>query len=531
MFKAVALAGLIAAAPALAQAQPIGPYASAAEQQAAMGAGEISSEALVRASLDRIAALNHAGPHLNAVLTINPRALSQAQALDQERRESRVRGPLHGVPVLLKDNIQTADGLATTAGSLALRDNVATREAPVVRRLTEAGAVILGKTNLSEWANFRSTRSISGWSAVGGLVRNPHALDRSACGSSSGSGAAVAAGFAAVAVGTETDGSITCPAAVNGVVGFKPTLGLVSRSLIVPISPEQDTAGPMTRTVADAAAVLSVMAGSDPDDPATREADARKVDYLAALDAGALRGARIGVLRANAGRSPQTDTVFEQALAAMREAGAILVEVTMPAAAVLEALSANETVALRAEFKAALNTYLATTPAAVRARSLDDLIAFNTATPAETPLFGQEIFEASAKAPPLTDPAYRAARAAARRMAGPETLDRMLREAKVEALVGPSGAPAGVVDPVNGARGLGSYSTLPAVAGYPHLTLPMGEVLGLPVGLSVIGPAWSDARVLSLGHAFERTAGARRAPAFLPSVNVRPEVSTAYDLR
>ncbi|MEO8113366.1 MAG: amidase family protein, partial [Phenylobacterium sp.] len=325
------------------------------------------------------------------------------------------------------------------------------------------------------------------------------------------------------------DGSVTCPAAVNGIVGLKPTVGLVSRTFVVPISPEQDTAGPMTRTVADAAAVLTALAGSDPADPATRAADAHKVDYLARLDAHALEGARIGVARLP-GRTPQTDAVYEQALAALKRAGAVLVEVQGLDDAVAAQLSASERDALTAEFKATLNAYLASTPPAVRTRTLDDLVAFNAREPRETPLFGQEIFEQAAKAPAITDPAYLAKRATARRLAT-EGLDRLMAEAKVEAIVAPTGAPAGVVDPVNGVRGFASPSSPPAVSGYPHLTVPMGEVSGLPVGLSFIGPAWSEARLLSLGYAFEQATHARRPPGFPASVSLRPEIAGAYDPR
>jgi amidase len=434
------------------------------------------------------------------------------------------------VPILLKDNIESDDGTATTAGSLALRDNITKRDAPIVRRLTDAGAVILGKANLSEWANFRSIRSISGWTPIGGLVRNPYSLDRTACGSSAGSGAAVAAGLATMAVGTETDGSVTCPAATNGVVGLKPTLGLVSRTYVVPISPEQDTPGPMTRSVADAAAMLSAMAGSDPLDPATREADAHRTDYLAGLSPDALRGARIGVLRMTRGRSAQTDVVFEAALGALKKAGAVLVEVKGLDDAALNAIAANESEALRIEFKASLNSYLAALPPAVKTRTLDDLIAFDAREPRETPLFGQEIFEQAAKAPPITDAAYLQKRADARRLAR-EALDRMLADNRVEALVGPSTGPATIVDPINGSRSLGSYSTLPAVSGYPHLTVPMGEVSGLPVNISLIGPAWSDGRLLALGYAFEQATHARIDPRFLPNIAARPEFAKAYDPR
>src|SRR5579859_7124092 len=514
---AAALAALAAAglsAPARAQPTapptPLNPFASGAEQQAAMRAGTLTSEALVQAYLARIADLDRKGPRLNAVIALNPHALADARKLDAERKAGRVRGPLHGVPVLLKDNIESADDTATTAGSLALKDNITGRDAPLVKRLTDAGAVILGKANLSEWANFRSTHSISGWTAIAGLVRNPYLLDRTACGSSAGSGVAVAAGLTTLAVGTETDGSVTCPAATNGVVGLKPTLGLISRTYVVPISPEQDTPGPMTRTVTDAAAMLNAMAGSDPADAWTKDADAHKTDYLAGLKPDALQGVRVGVLRVTAGRSPQTDAVFEDALTALKKAGAVLVEVKGPDDAAFSAVSANETEALRVEFKAALNGYLATAAPKVTARTLDALVAFDAKEPRETPLFGQEIFESAAKAPPITDAGYLQRRANARRLAR-EALDKMLADNTVEILVGPSTGPATIVDPIDGSRSLGSYSSLPAVAGYPHLTLPMGNVSGLPVNISMIGPAWADARVLALGYAFEQATHARRS--------------------
>jgi amidase len=530
---AAALAAPLAATAGSAAAQPsaaYAPFASGAEQQAAMAAGTLTSEQLVKDDLARIAALDRTGPRLNAVIALNPHALADARKLDAERRAGRVRGPLHGIPVLLKDNIESDDGVPTTAGSLALKDNVTGRDAPIVRRLTDAGAVILGKANLSEWANFRSTHSISGWTGIAGLVRNPYLTDRTACGSSAGSGVAVSAGYATLAVGTETDGSVTCPAAASGVVGLKPTLGLVSRTFVVPISAEQDTPGPMTRTVRDAAAMLGAMAGSDPADPATREADAHKADYLAGLKPDALKGARIGVLRMNAGRSPQTDAVFEDALTALRKAGAVLVEVKGPDDAAMNAVAANEAQALRVEFKAALNGYLASLPPKVATRTLDDLIAFNAHEPRETALFGQEIFEQAAKAPPLTDAAYLQARANAKRLSR-EALDKMLADNNVEALVGPSTGPAAIVDPIDGSRSLGSYSTLPAVSGYPHLTLPMGAVSGLPVNISFLGPAWSDARLLALGYSFETATHARINPLFQPNVASRPEFAKAFDPR
>jgi amidase len=525
-----ALAAMGLSSPAQAQAPALSPFATGAEQEAAMAAGTLTSEALVQSYLARIAELDKQGPKLNAVIALNPHALADARKLDAERKAGHVRGPLHGLPVLLKDNIESADGTATTAGSLALKDNITNRDAPLVKRLTDAGAVILGKANLSEWANFRSIHSISGWTGVGGLVRNPYSLDRTACGSSAGSGAAVSAGLVTLAVGTETDGSVTCPAATNGVVGLKPTVGLISRTFVVPISAEQDTPGPMTRSVRDAAAMLSAMAGSDPADPGTIEADAHKTDYLAGLKPGALQGARIGILRMTVGRSPQTDAIYDDALAALRKAGAVLVEVKGPDDAALGAIAGAEGDALRVEFKAALNAYLATLPPKVTARTLDDLIAFDNKEPRETPLFGQEIFEAASHAPPITDQDYLARRANARKLAR-AALDKMLQDANVEVLVGPSTGPATIVDPIDGSRSLGSYSTLPAVSGYPHLTVPMGNVSGLPVNLSLIGPAWSEARLLALGYAFEQATHARIDPLFLPNIGARPEFAKAYDPR
>ena len=530
MFRSTAFALALAALASPALAQPLSPYASAGEQQAAMSDGRVTSEQIVRAYLDRIERIDRAGPKLNSVLALNPQAVADARRLDAERKAGRVRGPLHGVPVLIKDNIEMAGPLPTTAGSLALSANVTGRDAALVKRLTDAGAIILGKTNLSEWANFRSTRSISGWSAVGGLVRNPYSLDRTACGSSSGSGAAIAAGLGAVAIGTETDGSVTCPAAMNGIVGLKPTVGLVSRTHVVPISAEQDTAGPMTRTVADAAALLSAIAGSDPADPATKEADAKKGDYLKALDRNALKGARIGVWHGFRGRSAPTDAVFDQALKVLEAQGATLVPLTGPDDATLSKIGELEGDTLRTEFKADLNTYLATTPAAVTSRTLADLIAFNAGEPRETPLFGQEIFEVAQAKPPITDPAYIEKRATARRMAR-EALDNMLVKNNLVAVVAPSNGPPSIVDPVNGSRFFGSPSSLPAVSGYPHLTVPAGYATGLPVGISFLGVAWSEPRLLAVGYAYEQASKARREPEFLPDLGARPEIARAYDPR
>ncbi|MDZ7591991.1 MAG: amidase [Rubrivivax sp.] len=492
---------------------------SVAELGAAMADGRTTAEGLVLAYQARIRALDLEGPALRAVLAQNPAALEQARALDAKRAAGQVRGPLHGIPVLLKDNIDTADPLPTTAGSLALAANLSGRDAPLVARLRDAGAVILGKTNLSAWANFRSEQSISGWSAVGGLTRNPYALDRSPCGSSSGSGVAAAASLAAVTIGTETDGSITCPAAVNGVVGHKPTVGLVSRTHIVPISASQDTAGPMGRSVADVALTLDALAGSDPADARTAEADTRRQAYAAALSTDALRGQRIGVLRFQAGFHPGTDAVFSAALAQLQAAGAELVEITeRPALDGLRNLGADELTILLAEFKTGLNAYLDGAPLAVTARTLADIIAFNRDTPAEMAVFGQNLFELSEATQGVDDPAYRAALARAQPLAA-QALDGLLATHRVQALVAPTSGPAWRVDFVNGDHWVGgSAGTWPAVAGYPHVTVPMGQVHGLPVGLSIIGPAWSDARLLAFAHAFEQQARARVKPTYRETV-------------
>ena len=487
---------------------------SIAQLKADLADGRVTSVELVRLYERRIAALN---PKLHAVIALNPDALAQAAASDAARKARAPQGLLAGIPILLKDNIETADPIATTAGSLALARNVTGRDAPVAHRLRAAGAIILGKTNLSEWANIRSGNSISGWSGVGGQTRNPYALDRNTCGSSSGSGAASAASLAAAAVGTETDGSVTCPSAINGLVGLKPTVGLVSRSRIVPISHSQDTPGPMTRDVRDAALLLEVMAGSDPQDPATAHADAVSHDYLSGLRPGALSGVRLGVLRFAAGAPPETAAVFEQALGVLKASGATLVEIAKFPTDTKD-LGPLENTVLMTELKADLNAYLATTSASrVQTRTLADLIAFDKAHAAqEMGLFGQDLFEAAERTSGLADPAYLKARADAHRLAGPEGIDRMLRDNRVSALVAPTMGPAWLIDPVQkDAAAFGEAGGPPAIAGYPHLTTPMGQVHGLPVGISFIGPAWSEAALLAYGYAFEQAAHARKPPRYL----------------
>lgn len=466
-----------------------------------------------------IASIRQRDSQLRSVIGIDPTAAEQARRVDALGR----RGPMGQRLVLVKDNIEVA-GMPTTAGSLALSGNNTGRDAPIIARLRTAGAVILGKTNLSEWANIRSSQSISGWSAMGGQTRNPYALDRNTCGSSSGSGAAVAAGHADYAIGTETDGSITCPASMTGVVGLKPTLGLVSRTHIIPISESQDTAGPMTRTVAQAAELLTVIAGSDPADPATREADRKKADYVAGLSADALRGQRIAVLRFAAGFG--TDAVFEQALASLKAAGAELVEVkSFKGGDFGEA----EYQVLLSEFKAGLNQYLRSSPAPIPVRNLADVIEFNQANPtAEMPLFGQDIFETAEKTKGLGDAAYRKARADSLRIASGD-LDRLLNDNKAVALVFPTRPAAWKIDAVHGdvSPGGNGVGSMAAVAGYPHLTVPMGVVRGLPVGLSFVGPKWSDGRLLAYGFAFEQ----KRAPVppatLIPSIEGSPGIAPA----
>jgi amidase len=417
-----------------------------------------------------------------------------------------------GVTVLLKDNIETAD-MPTTAGSLALAANAPGRDAPLVARLRSTQAILLGKANLSEWANIRSSQSISGWSAVGGQARNPYDPERTPCGSSAGSAVAVAVGLAEVAIGTETDGSITCPASVNGVVGFKPTVGLVSRTHIVPISHSQDTAGPIARNVRTAAEVLSVIAGTDPLDHATAEADGRKMDYAGALDADSLRGARIGVLRFLVPNySAETQAVFEANLQAIRDAGAELVEITEPPADFRE-IGGWELTVLLTELKHDLNLYLASTdPEQVKTRTLADVIAFNAAEPREMELFGQDLFERAEATGGLDDPSYVEARARSFRAAGPEGIDRMMSEHRVIALTAPTTSRAWTNDPNDDDRSQGSASRLAAVAGYPHLTVPMGFDRGMPVGISFIGGKWDDARILSLGYAYEQRTHERKPP-------------------
>jgi len=482
--------------------------------------GRYTSEALTRMYLERIRALDKQGPRINAIIELNPDALKIAAAMDRERRDGKLRGPLHGIPIVIKDNIDTADRMMTTAGSLALVGEPAAKDAFVVQRLREAGAVILGKTNLTEWANWRGARSTSGWSGRGGQTRNPYALDRSPCGSSSGSGSAVAANLAVAGIGTETNGSIVCPASVMSLVGIKPTLGLVSRSGIVPIAQSMDTAGPMARTVADAAALLSAIAGADPVDPATAEANKHlESDYTRHLKADGLKGARIGVARKRVtGYSPPTDRLLERAVEDLRRLGAEIID---PAdIGSLGDYTDSYVEVFHYEFKAGLNKYLAARTG-VPIRSLKDAIEFNDKNKdREMPYFGQERFlQAEAKGP-LTDEAYREALQKCRKLSR-EGIDGVLQKHRLDALVMPTGNPAWPTDYVNGDHFLGSSSTPAAIAGYPNITVPMGYVYGLPVGISFTGTAWSEATLIRLAYAYEQGTKHRRPPKMLPTADLR----------
>lgn len=493
-----------------------------AQLQDAMATGKYTARRLVELYTERINAIDRSGPTLRAVIELNPDALSIADTLDAERKSGRLRGPLHGIPVLVKDNIDTGDRMMTTAGSLALEGGPAPHDAFIVQRLRAAGAVILGKTNLSEWANFRSTKSTSGWSGRGGQVKNPYALDRNPCGSSSGTGAAVAASLTAIGVGTETDGSIVCPSGANGLVGIKPTIGLVSRTGIIPISHTQDTAGPMARSVADAAVLLGAMTGVDPSDRVTVASRGHaSTDYTTALKADGLKGARIGVARKRYfGYSPATDALIEAAIANMKSQGAVIVDpANIPTAARLDDC---EFEVLLYEFKADLNKYLASRGASAPIHSLKDLIDFNTREKErELPYFGQEILVSAQKKGPLTSEAYRKAVTTCSARARALGIDAVMTKFRLDALVAPTGSPAWPTDLVNGDHFLGASSTPAAVSGYPSLTVPAGFVYGLPVGLSFIGRPWSESKLIGYAYAYEQATKHRKPPTFQPSVSLK----------
>jgi len=494
--------------------------ATISQLQAAMSSGQLTAERLVELYLERIEAIDRHGPTLNSVIEINPDALEIARALDRERADSGARGPLHGIPVLIKDNIATDDRMQTTAGSLALLGARVPRDAFVARKLREAGAVILGKTNLSEWANFRGDASSSGWSGRGGQTRNPYVLDRTPCGSSSGSGAAIAANLAAAALGTETDGSILCPSAINALVGIKPTVGLTSRAGVVPISHSQDTVGPMTRTVADAAIMLGAIVGIDEHDPATVASDGLYYsDYTKFLNADGLRGARIGIAREHFfGYSAKADAIVNAAIERMRELGAEIIDNTDIATAKQMRSSESEMTVLLYEFKADLNAYLAgllDSPV----RSLADVIAFNDAhEEQELRYFGHDLMVKAQATPSLEDQVYLDALAENRRLAREEGIDAVMNEHKLDALVMPTTSPAWCIDHINGDHHIGGSAQPPALAGYPAITVPAGYTFELPIGITFMGRAYSEPTLIKLAYAFEQATQARHAPRYLPTI-------------
>jgi amidase len=496
--------------------------ATIADLSVAMAHGELTSESITRQYLARIERIDKAGPKVNAVIQLNPDALAIAAARDRERAQGRLRGPLHGIPILLKDNIETHDSMPTTAGSLALKGHLARRDAHLVKRLRRTGAVILGKANLSEWANFRGRRSVSGWSSVGGLTRNPHALDRTACGSSSGSAAAVAADLCAAAVGTETDGSIICPSQSCGVVGLKPTVGLISRRGIIPIAHSQDTAGPIGRTVSDVAVLLGAMAGNDPGDSVTQSRPKPRIrDYTRFLAEDGLKGARIGVARNMLGTDQRIIAIVESSLDVMRQAGAVIIDpADLPH---LQDISESELEVLHTEFKAYIGSYLASLRAQARVHSLEELVEFNLAHREQVmPYFGQEHLTEALSKDGLSSQAYRQALGTCRRLTRKEGIDALMARERLDAIVVASGGPAWLIDLVNGdSPNWDLESTSPAaVAGYPHITVPAGFIRGLPIGLSFFAGAWQEATLLKLAYAFEQVSQVRRPPQFRKSALV-----------
>lgn len=489
--------------------------------QDAMKSGRMTSHTITEKYLARIEELDRKGPSLHAVIEVNPDALSMARDLDRERKAKGPRGPLHGIPVLVKDNVGTADRMTTTAGSCALEGSIPARDSFVAAQLRKAGAVILGKANLSEWANFRSSHSTSGWSGRGGQARNPYALDRNPCGSSSGSGVAVSANLCPVALGTETDGSIVCPSSTNGIVGIKPTVGLASRSGVVPISHTQDTAGPMARTVADAAAVLGAIAGVDPRDDATLASRGKsQTDYTKFLDSRGLKGARIGVVRQLFGYNEFVDKLADAAIAAMKGQGAVIVD---PAnIETFKHLGDGEFTVLLYEFKAGLNAYLASLGPKAPVHTLKEIIDFNEKhAREELPYFGQDTFIKAEAKGSLSSPEYRKALAKCRELSREKGIDATMEKYNLDALVAPTGAPTWPTDLVNGDHDTGGSSGPAAIAGYPHVTVPAGYVFGLPVGMSFFGRAWSEPTLIKLAYSFEQVTKVRKPPKFLPTADLR----------
>jgi amidase len=492
------------------------------EMQQGMAAGRFTATSLTEKYLARIEAIDKHGPAINSVMEVNPDALAIARALDKERKQKHLRGPLHGIPVLIKDNIDTADRMMTTAGSLALLGSRPPKDSMVAQKLREAGAVILGKTNLSEWANIRSNQSTSGWSGRGGLTKNPFVLDRNPCGSSSGSGAGVSANLCAVAIGTETDGSIVCPASANGVVGFKPTVGLVSRSGIIPISHSQDTAGPLCRTVRDAAILLGALTGVDEADKATLESRGKSyADYTQFLVADGLRGARIGVVRGTFGFNASVDALMATALEVLKMQGAVLVD---PAEIETRGkFDESESTVFMYELKADLNAYLARLGERAPVHTLQDIIEFNEShREQEMPYFGQELFLKAQTKGPLTTPEYLDALKQNHQLARVEGIDAVMDKNKLDALVAPTGGPAWLTDLVAGDHFGGGSSSSAAVAGYPNINVPAGDVFGLPVGISFFGRAWSESTLIRLAYAYEQASKLRRAPGFLATLGPKP---------
>src|SRR5262245_28756569 len=488
--------------------------------QTGMASGKYSAQALTQKYLGRINEIDKQGPAINSIIEINPDAAAIAHGLDDERKAGRVRGPLHGIPVLIKDNIDTHDRMTTTAGSLALAGSIPLQDAFVAKKLRDAGAVIIGKTNLSEWANFRSTHSSSGWIGRGGQTKNPYVLDRNPCGSSSGTGAAIAANLAAVGVGTETDGSVVCPSTANSLVGIKPTLGLISRAGIIPIAHSQDTAGPMCRTVTDAAILLGALAGIDPRDSATNAGAGKSPgDYTKSLDVNGLKGARIGVHRKAFGFNDAVDKLMKDCIDVVKSRGATVID---PADISTQGkFDDSELEVLLYEFKADLNSYLASLGPSAPVKSLKEIIDFNEQhRDREMPFFGQDLMVKAQAKGPLTEKAYKDALAKDLRMSRKEGIDFVMDKNRLDALIAPTGGPPWPTDWVNGDHFAGGYSTASAVAGYPHVTVPAGYVFGLPVGLSFFGRAWSEPALIKFAYAFEQATKARRAPEFLPTARL-----------
>ena len=491
-----------------------------AQLQDGMKSGRFTARSLTEKYLSRIDEIDKRGARVNSVIEVNPDALAIADALDKERKAKGVRGPMHGIPVLIKDNIDTADRMKTTAGSLALEASIASSDAFVVQRLREAGAVIIGKTNLSEWANIRSGHSTSGWSGRGGQTRNPYALDRNPCGSSSGSGAAVSANLCAVAVGTETDGSVVCPASANGIVGIKPTLGLISRSGIIPIAHSQDTAGPMARTVTDAAILLRAMVGVDPRDSVTAESTGKaQSDYTQFLDPKGLQGARLGIVRKLFGFNDMVDEVMNGAIAAMKSAGAVIVDPVEIEA--IGKIDESELEVLLTELKADLNAYLAQLGPKTPVKTLKEVIDFNERNKQkEMPYFGQDLFIKAEAKGPLTEKTYQEALTKNRRLTREEGIDAVMDKFHLDALIAPTAGPAWPSDYVNGDHALGNGSQLAAVAGYPNVNVPAGFVFGLPFGMSIFGKAYTEPKLIKIAYAFEQLTRLRKPPQFLPGITL-----------